>query len=329
MNKATGMALGIVFIKFPSAKEAQRCVDRENGRQGSTGIGNEITIVEGEELKVVLDGEGKKLNAVLKEMEARNRRKEREERKRKEEQKLRESGAAGAKGTPTSTSASHTPLPGQPWRSSSQAVPGQKPLLSGREQYSSSGSPAVNGKPMLSFSGREQYASSSGASPAVNGKVNGSMPLRPPTEPSRARRPPDALTRARNLTWKAALPSGPRPSRPYGTPYSHSSSSTPAHITRRSYRARGDYGDSPLPSRSPSPVSRRPGASSRAAKTKEHEAIMQELAKNGFDYVTLDSHGNRLSSVVRDEDVRKFFTGFEVDKVRVRTQARQYASWRC
>lgn len=52
---------------------------------------------------------------------------------------------------------------------------------------------------------------------------------------------------------------------------------------------------------------------------------MQELAKNGFDYVTLDSHGNRLSSVVREEDVRKFFTGFEVDKVRVETLARSYA----
>ena len=47
--------------------------------------------------------------------------------------------------------------------------------------------------------------------------------------------------------------------------------------------------------------------------------MLMELAANGFDYVTLDSHGGRLSGSVREEDVRKFFTGFEVDKVRLRS----------
>ena len=43
---------------------------------------------------------------------------------------------------------------------------------------------------------------------------------------------------------------------------------------------------------------------------------MEELAKNGYDYVTLEAHGGQLSGAVREEDVKKFFTSFEVDKVR-------------
>ena len=78
-----------------------------------------------------------------------------------------------------------------------------------------------------------------------------------------------------------------------------------------------DYADSSLPpSRSPSPVSRRGYMASRAARRQEHESIVRELARNGYDYVTLDTHGGRLSSSVREEDVKKFFTGFEIDKVR-------------
>ena len=43
---------------------------KENGKRGATGI-NSLTIVEGQELKVVFDGEGKKLAAVMKELEYR------------------------------------------------------------------------------------------------------------------------------------------------------------------------------------------------------------------------------------------------------------------
>ena len=60
---------------------------------------------------------------------------------------------------------------------------------------------------------------------------------------------------------------------------------------------------------------RRPGQSSRNAYQKDHDAVLEELAKNGYEHVTLDGYGGQLGSVVREEDVRVFFQGFEVDKV--------------
>ena len=70
-NKADGASLGIIYVKYGSPEAAQKCVAKEHGKMGATGFANEITIAEGEELKVVLDGEGKLLKAVLREMEAR------------------------------------------------------------------------------------------------------------------------------------------------------------------------------------------------------------------------------------------------------------------
>ena len=51
INIANGAALGIILIRFGSHDEAKRCVEKEHGKQGATGIGNSIAIVEGEELK--------------------------------------------------------------------------------------------------------------------------------------------------------------------------------------------------------------------------------------------------------------------------------------
>jgi hypothetical protein len=42
-----------------------------------------------------------------------------------------------------------------------------------------------------------------------------------------------------------------------------------------------------------------------------------ELERNGNEYVTIEeSGGGQLGSHVKEEDVRRFFDGFKVDKVR-------------
>ena len=53
--------------------------------------------------------------------------------------------------------------------------------------------------------------------------------------------------------------------------------------------------------------------------------VLEELAKNGYEHVTLDGHGGQLGSVVREEDVRLFFQGFKVDKVSRQRRALDYS----
>jgi RNA recognition motif-containing protein len=79
IDKTTGGALGIVYIKFSTHEEAKLCVEKEHGGR-SNGQGSTLSIqtVPGEELKVVLDDDAKsKLKAILRELDDR-RRKERE-----------------------------------------------------------------------------------------------------------------------------------------------------------------------------------------------------------------------------------------------------------
>ena len=74
IDMATGVALGIVFIRYQTHEEAKLCVERAHGKKFGAGMG----MADGEELKVVFDGEGLKLKAVRKELEERKLR-EREE----------------------------------------------------------------------------------------------------------------------------------------------------------------------------------------------------------------------------------------------------------
>ena len=79
IDKTTGGALGIVYIKFSTHEEAKLCVEKEHGGR-SNGHGSTLSIqtVPGEELRVVLDDDAKsKLKAILRELDDR-RRKERE-----------------------------------------------------------------------------------------------------------------------------------------------------------------------------------------------------------------------------------------------------------
>ncbi|THG95241.1 hypothetical protein EW026_g6379 [Hermanssonia centrifuga] len=199
INKANGATLGIVLIRFSSHEEAKRCLAKEHGLRESTGIGKRVTIVEGEELKVVFDGEGKKLQAVMKELEVRKRRKEREERKRKEEERKKEASLTASKNTPTTSTSDYG------WVDSALTLP--------------------VGVIKLAFL-------------------------------------------VSSWAWSATTTTLPRP-----------------------------------------------GTFSKSARQREHNIVVEELAKNGLDYVTIDGGGSQLGGAVREEDVRQFFEGFYVDKV--------------
>ncbi|KAI0340456.1 hypothetical protein BDW22DRAFT_1486284 [Trametopsis cervina] len=301
INKATGAALGIVLVRFSSNEEAKKCREREHGKRGTTGVGNELAIAEGEELKVVLDGEGKLLAAVMKELDAQRRReRDEKERKRKEEERRK---ADASRNTP-STSSGNTPSSG-PWRGGSH-IPGQSSRIGPYQSTS------------LRPNGIIKHPLPPMPSPSVTANAIPHTHADPGQPPAFIRRPPPSLVRARMETSQAGPSSRPfvRP-----LPQTHSSSSTPVHWRDRRHRPtyrrfdRGDEDSSAPPSRSPSPVSRRPGGLPRSARQREHELVVEELARNGFDYVTLEGHGSHLGGTVREEDVRFFFKDFEVDKV--------------
>ena len=74
------MALGIVFIRYQNHEEAKQCMEKANGKKLSV-----VGASEGEELRVVFDGQGGRLKAVLKELDERKKR-EREEKRRKDKE---------------------------------------------------------------------------------------------------------------------------------------------------------------------------------------------------------------------------------------------------
>lgn len=72
---------------------------------------------------------------------------------------------------------------------------------------------------------------------------------------------------------------------------------------------------------SPSPILRSGmggtrGKAGKRESEKDHEDVIAELAKNGMDHVTIDGGVQLRGGSVREEDVRAFFDGFAVDKVR-------------
>jgi len=81
IDKENGSALGIVLIRFATHDEAKKCAEKENGRKG--GLQGISKPGEVEEWKAVLDGEGLKMKAVLKELDERKKR-EREEKRRRD-----------------------------------------------------------------------------------------------------------------------------------------------------------------------------------------------------------------------------------------------------
>lgn len=283
-------------------------MEKEHGKKGATGIGNELQIVDGEEMKVVFDGEGKKLAAVMRELDVQRRRERDEKEKKRKEEEKRKLESSTARNTP-STSSGQTPISSNPWRAGPH-LPGQASRSQPPYQSASHNWP----------NGIVKHPLPPTPSPSVTANAQHHNPNDPVHPPARVRRPPPSLVRAR-LQSSQAGPSARTHTRPL-LPQQSSSSSTPIHWRERRHptyrRYDRDDEDSPLPpSRSPSPISRRPGGFSRSAKQREHEAVVEELARNGHDYVTLEGHGSHLGGSVRDEDVRFFFKDFEVDKVRL------------
>lgn len=306
IDKATGGALGIVFIRYSTHEEARKCAERENGKKLSTGAG----VVNGnEEMAVVLDGEGKVLKAVLKQLDERKRRENEEKRRKEREGKMKDMGGSNsARGTPSAPS-SHTPARGaSAWKANQHAGPlrvqhkhYQDQRHGGWPPPSANLPPPPNGR---------QYSGGSPMPPGahLNGVANGPKGAPPP----KPRKAASAFTRARPNAISLISSFPPQPS-------AHSSTS-PVRSRGRHWPSLPDERDeaSPSmqgPSRSPSPVTRKPGYSARDAHRKEHEQVMEELAQNGFDHVTIDGHGSQLGGAFREEDVRQFFDGFKIDKV--------------
>jgi RNA recognition motif-containing protein len=305
IDKENGGALGIVFIKFNTHDEAKRCVEKENGKRLGVGGGIGLTAGagEGEEVRVVFDGEGVKLKAVLKELDD-GRKRTREEKKRKErEAKIKEANAAA--GTPsTNVSAGQTPQQSGWW------PPGQHPHGAARPPapHTSNSRPAhLPQHPGTHFNNLQLPNA-----PPPSNTMNG-LPPAPPQ--GRIRRPPTALMQTRtNAPSSVNAFNNRHPLPPNPSLQSHSSSSTPLRSHRMS-RFNQNAQASPLtaPSRSPSPISRRPGQSSQSAKQKEHEAVVEVLSKNGFDHAKIDA--TAVGGSVTEEDVKMFFEGFKIDKV--------------
>lgn len=307
IDRENGSALGIILIRFSTHDEAKLCVEKENGKRLGVGgpMGLSVGTVEGEEIRVIFDGEGAKMRAVMKELDE-GRRRIRDEKKRKEkEAKVKEANAAAS--TPPTMSAGQTPTqqPAPRWPPGSNQ---QRPIST---QF-------PNGRPahLPQHPGTHYAQQPNGITPhSINGNQNTSSGVLP----GRVRRPPPSLMQARMSNpsgMSSAFHTKRHPLPP--NPLVHSSSSAPIRIQPfpgQLSRLNPHSQPSPLNvhSRSPSPISRRPGQSNQSAKQKEHEAVNEALVKNGFDHAKID--GNALGGSVTEEDVRDFFSGFEIDKI--------------
>jgi RNA recognition motif-containing protein len=295
IDKQTGGALGIVLVKFSTHEEAKKCVERENGGK-NIGLGTTLGIqsVQGEVLKVVFDDDDKtRLKAVLKELDNRKRREKEEIQKKKRDAEAAEKRKKD-----------------EEEKSKKEAEAAQ--LRRGKQATDPRHVPSTE-------------------------PHHHSLPPRPddasPVVPSNESRPPPSLVRARIMNSSANVRYSSRPTLAI---HDHSSSSTPLHSHRgRSFDRSSDrhyrpnyHRDRYSPSRrlsrsrsrSPSPISRKPGHSSRySSRQSQRDVVMAELKRNGHDYVSVEEYGGggQLGGGnVKEEDVRKFFDGFKVDKVR-------------
>ncbi|KAI0314929.1 hypothetical protein OF83DRAFT_1134444 [Amylostereum chailletii] len=320
IDKATGGALGIVFVKYSTHAEAVQCVKIEHGKK--LGLGTVLSMSNAKDeqaMKVVLDGEGRILRAVLRELDERRREAQGGRRKKEKEERERETSA---RATPASAPGRQTPSagPSAPWRGST-ILPIRPPIVGG-----------VSTLPIIAGLPAKPVVSSSPLAPFPD--VGPLQPMAP-----RVRRPPATLVKARldtmstasrvNLLAEPAYSSSTTPvaARPHGR-----SNHGPRHWERserdrdrsrgrdrdrdrdrdRSRERRDDHW-SPSPmqiSRSPSPITRRPGQN-REAQARQREVVVETLAKNGFDHLRIEG----LGASVSEEEVTKFFEEFNTDQI--------------
>ena len=330
IDKLSGASLGIVSIRFATQEEAKKCIESQHGKKLSLALsipgGGEA-----EELRVVSDREGKLLKAVMTELDNRRRR-EREEKRKKEKE---EKAAAALKATPTS-SAGHTPIPpvhaNNPWRNGLQGLQSLQTMPSMPNMQNMQGPPRsshhvprppppsahlpmrpqVHTPMSMSNSPAPMHGK---ASPLPNGTPTG--PRNGPAHPARIRKPQNAAFRGRGMHVLRAVPpqnihppihlfpngieSGPvlPPSLQFGLNAANMPMPIPTMPTMPF-----------MPSRSPSPVSRRPFG--KDAKNVDYAAVKAALAQNGYEHIAIDGNVGNV-----DEDaVRAFLAEFPVDQVR-------------
>jgi hypothetical protein len=213
IDKENGSALGIVFIKYNTNEEAKRCVAKENGKKlglGS-GLGLGMGVGSSDEIKVVFDGDGSKLKAVLRELDDKKRGLREEKKRREKESKLREANASLALNV--NAKLSSTP-------NSSNAPPSQSPLP---ESHQSTSSRQVHPLPL---------------NPQLNGV--------PPPDLPRPRRPPaPALVQARMMVLSSHLgqdsthssSSTPLPGRSHHLSHPADASRSPSPTSRKPVQA--------------------------------------------------------------------------------------------
>ncbi|KZT08175.1 uncharacterized protein LAESUDRAFT_697684 [Laetiporus sulphureus 93-53] len=284
-----GGPMGIVTIRYNSHEEARGCVEKEHGRPLSAAGADFTKGVDGsQQMLVVFDGEGNVSKAVLKEIEGRRLRELDEKRRKGKEEKARVARAEKMRMNGHMGPASHNS-----WKANQQG---------GLMRQHQPGGPLqpIPGLPDPPF-----WHTPSDGSPMPPTHLNG-VPSGPKGSSGRMRKAPQGPGRGRQ---------GPstRPSLPV-----HFSISTPMRPWARQSSVYTNDRDAPSPSlrsRSPSPVSKKSGRLLHDIHEKSHEEVVEELARNGFEHVTIDGHGSQLGGAVREEDVRHFFEGFKIDKV--------------
>lgn len=291
-DKKNGNYLGIVWMNFHTHDIARKCVEQEHGKAQ-----NPFATVHGggvEPLSVVMDGEGKKVKALVKEMD--RRKKEIEDAKRRPVGSSKESG-------PSSTA---TSVNGRPHGGATPGSSGATPFASGNAKASGSGSRFA-----ASLPSRPENAPA--ASIPNKSKDLAAVPIM-----AKSQAPPPALEKLRQQrTLKEEREKREekestmrRDSRRPGD----SAQRTKARFTRPS-GIRAVRQTSPLPmSRSPSPTGMPPGAEAGGAAAGADDAVLAELVRNGYDHVKIDG-ASLVGTVTREEDVRAFFDQFNIDKV--------------
>lgn len=316
MDPVTGAALGIVTIQYATHEQARECVAKEDGKRYNAGVGLGLASSMGkgveEPMKVVFDGEGMKLKAVLAEVGERSKR-DRDEKRRL--QAMRERGEIG--------SAASLPNGLQPPTGTSQGAQVNGHAIAGLPQRLPP--PRRQPPPSLVRARRAIANYSDNASPNPNPN---SAPY--PSLPSNSLTHGPSATQALKTNVGSHTTSSPRsssstpihplPARPV-TSYPHSRSISHSRLSiQHSAHSALTAESTPRPSRSPSPeVLGLPRTSKTDEKLKEEReteriAVLRELANNGKEHVWID--GSQLSGgAVTEDDVRRFFKQLKVEQV--------------
>ncbi|KAF4603217.1 histone methyltransferase set1 [Pleurotus pulmonarius] len=263
IDSETGGALGIVFIRYSTHEEAKKCVEKENGKIPSLGGAGVIMAGDnGDEIRVVLDGQGSRLAAVKKELEERKKRAKQKDRESRgldrdgrgmdrdsrgvtrDGRGLDRDGRESVRSGRDSIRHGSTPNPGTPMgHGRDQRRPGHQHLS--QPYHNSHSRPSHDSRRPThpsNPSNQPQDPTPSSKQPIQPSAppmhhplppkpvTNGNIDIEPPRTSSK-KMIPAALLRARQEVAKSFTqePSRERDSSRHGSTYTPSSTSTPAH----------------------------------------------------------------------------------------------------